>query len=118
METIGQRISRLREKRGMTQPELAKKLGVKPGHISNWEHDKHVPKAGNLINLAVALRTTGKYLLTGKGPESDSSELAGEIGQQVAKLHDDFLSLLPENRFAVLALAQALKSTQSPDKNE
>lgn len=118
METIGNRISKLRKKLDLTQADVAKKIGVKPGHISNWEHDKHVPKANNLLDLAVALRTTGKYLLTGKGPESDSSALASELGEQVSKLHDDFLSLLPEHRFAVLALAQVLKSSQSHDKNE
>lgn len=118
METVGQRLYRLRTSLNLTQAEVAKKIGVKAGHISNWEHDKHVPVAATLIDLAIALRTTPPYLLTGKGPESDSAMLAGEIGEQVAKLHEDFLSLLPEHRQAVLALAQVLKSTQAPDRSE
>jgi transcriptional regulator with XRE-family HTH domain len=38
-ETIGQRLARLRRERGITQVELAEKLGLAQPHISDYEHD-------------------------------------------------------------------------------
>ena len=40
----GAEIRRLREARGMTQPELAKVLRVGPRTIGNWETGATVPK--------------------------------------------------------------------------
>lgn len=40
----GRDIKRLREARGMTQPELARVLQVGPRTIGNWENGHSVPK--------------------------------------------------------------------------
>ncbi len=42
----------LREERGMTQLEVAIKLGVTPATISNWERDVFEPKASQLRAMA------------------------------------------------------------------
>lgn len=38
MDTLGKRIAALRKEKGMTQEELAEKLGVSPQAISKWEN--------------------------------------------------------------------------------
>lgn len=43
--SIGQRIKRARESKGLTQQALADALGVEPPTISRWETDVHVPGA-------------------------------------------------------------------------
>lgn len=43
METMGNRISKYRKARGMTQEELAGKLGVSSQAVSKWETDTFCP---------------------------------------------------------------------------
>jgi transcriptional regulator with XRE-family HTH domain len=42
----------LRRRAGMTQQELADKLGVGPATIANWERSRSDPSAYQLIRLA------------------------------------------------------------------
>ena len=43
MKTLGTKISELRKTRGMTQDELAEKMGVSPQAVSKWENDLSMP---------------------------------------------------------------------------
>ena len=53
--TIGQRIKEARENAGMTQAELAKKLGIPYQSIGQWERDVRNPKKETLQRIADAL---------------------------------------------------------------
>lgn len=53
--TIGQRIRHFREKAGMTQADLADKLGVTHGAISLIESDKRGVTLENLDKIIKAL---------------------------------------------------------------
>lgn len=50
--TIGERIKKLREDRGLYQEELAKKIGVSRQAVSAWELDRTLPTIGNAIAMA------------------------------------------------------------------
>lgn len=39
MKALGTKISELRKARGMTQDELADKMGVSPQAVSKWENE-------------------------------------------------------------------------------
>lgn len=43
--SLGLRIKRARERRRMTQAQLASAIGVTQKTIDNWEHDKRYPKS-------------------------------------------------------------------------
>ena len=43
MKALGTKISELRKARGMTQDELADKMGVSPQAVSKWENDLSMP---------------------------------------------------------------------------
>ncbi|MBI4764110.1 MAG: transcriptional regulator [Deltaproteobacteria bacterium] len=45
-ETLGERIIRVRRTLGMTQKELARKLGVDPGTLGYWERGERRPIKG------------------------------------------------------------------------
>jgi len=47
-ETLGQRISAFRRLRGLTQKDLARRLGVDPSTVANWERGEHRP-TGHLL---------------------------------------------------------------------
>jgi transcriptional regulator with XRE-family HTH domain len=51
-------IRQLREVAGMTQLELAVKLGVTPGTVGNWERGVFEPKALQLRALARAFNVS------------------------------------------------------------
>ena len=63
---VGERISRLRQKQGMTQIALADKLGVTSQAISKWERGQAFPDVSRLDELSEILEVAVAYLLTGK----------------------------------------------------
>lgn len=63
METVGERIARLREQRGMSQPQLAKELNVATSTIGMWETGKRGLKDESLRILADFFNVTTDYLL-------------------------------------------------------
>ena len=50
--TIGEKIYTLRTKSGMTQEQLAEKMGVSRQAISKWESDVSAPELNKLKSLA------------------------------------------------------------------
>lgn len=61
--TTGQSIRHHRMKRGLTQMELARRIGVSHQAVSKWEKDAGMPDAALLAPLARALGTTTDELL-------------------------------------------------------
>lgn len=58
MRTIGERIREARRSAGMTQAELAERLGVSYQHIGQWERGLREPRWRSLQKLATALKVT------------------------------------------------------------
>ena len=68
-ETIGNRITKFRKAKGMTQEELANQLGVSSQAVSKWENDISCPDISLLPKLCRLLGITVDELLTGKNDE-------------------------------------------------
>ena len=68
-ESIGNRISKYRREKGLTQEELAAKLGVSSQAVSKWENDASCPDISLLPHLCKVLGVTTDELLTGKNDE-------------------------------------------------
>ncbi len=68
-ETIGNRISRLRKSKGMSQEALAEKIGVSSQAVSKWENDQSCPDISLLPQLAKLLDVSVDELLTGNSNE-------------------------------------------------
>lgn len=66
MQSIGERVAKLREKRSLNQEELAKLLSVKQETISHWEKGKRQIPAEQVGKIATTLNTTCDYLILGK----------------------------------------------------
>lgn len=43
--TLGDELREARERLGLSQPEVARRVGVTQDTVSNWERDKHQPKS-------------------------------------------------------------------------
>ena len=68
----GKTIKELREKRKITQRELAEKICVSDKTVSKWETNKGLSDIGIIEDLAKALGTSVAELLTGELCENDN----------------------------------------------
>ena len=64
--TLGKRISAYRKKLGLTQDQLADKLGLTAQAVSKWENDLSCPDISVLPELSKILGITVDELLSGK----------------------------------------------------
>lgn len=56
------RLKELREERGLTMTELAKKINVSPNTVSRWERGKRLPNLDAIIALAKFFKVSTDYL--------------------------------------------------------
>ena len=63
MNTLGSRLTALRKEKGLTQEQLAEKLGFTNQSVSKWENDINAPDISILIMLADLYDTTVDSLL-------------------------------------------------------
>ncbi|NNC59500.1 MAG: helix-turn-helix domain-containing protein [Erythrobacter sp.] len=64
--SLGKRLSRLRQERGMTLAQVAESLGVSKPTVWAWEHDRSHPVAGRIAALAETLGVAETELATGQ----------------------------------------------------
>ena len=78
-KTLGTMIAELRKQHGMTQLELAEKMGVTDKAVSKWERDLSCPDINSIPNLAQILGVSVEELMQGKKeddvPESKVSQI-------------------------------------------
>lgn len=65
--TFGDRLEAARESCGMSQTELAQRLGVRDTTIKSWEADEWEPRGNRLQMLAGMLNVSLMWLLSGRG---------------------------------------------------
>lgn len=65
-KTIGEKIYELRKRKGMTQDELAEKMGVSSQAVSKWEKDLSIPDITILIELSDFFNVTLDELIREK----------------------------------------------------
>ncbi|MEM8653795.1 MAG: helix-turn-helix domain-containing protein [Pseudomonadota bacterium] len=65
--TFGDRVAGAREQAGMTQKDLAKRLGVRLATLKSWEDDLSEPRANRLSMMAGLLNVSMMWLINGEG---------------------------------------------------
>lgn len=69
---LGERIFELRKKSGLSQEELAEKLGVSRQSVSKWESGNVMPDIDKALAMCELFGVSTDYLLTGKSDADDS----------------------------------------------
>ncbi len=66
MDMLGQRIAAMRRHCGMSQAELAKKMGVSPSAVGMYEQGRREPSLEGVVTLCGIFGVSADYMLTGK----------------------------------------------------
>lgn len=99
--TFGDRIAGAREAAGLTQDQMAKRLGVRLTTVQAWEDDAAEPRANRLQMMAGMLNVSIRWLLTGEGDGLEAPANPGILSDSAqAALRD-----LSRIRAQMLALA-------------
>lgn len=81
---IAEKIKKLREARGWSQAELARRLGVTRNGVNSWEQGLSMPSPACLVELARVFSVSTDYLL---GIENlDSVNVTGLSDREIALL--------------------------------
>ena len=62
------RLRELRERRGLSQRQVAERLSVSPGAVARWELGDNKPTMDNLLALAALLECSTDTLLSRDSP--------------------------------------------------
>lgn len=100
--TFGDRVLAAREAAGMTQSQVARRLGVKKTTLAAWEDDLSEPRANKLSMMAGLLNVSIMWLLTGEG-EGMSAPVEEETSHPEMA---EFLAELREIRSTMRANAE------------
>lgn len=63
---MGRQIVRIRKRQGITQKELARRLGVTKSCLCHWERGSHIPSMLQILELARVLDSSLDELVLGK----------------------------------------------------
>ena len=84
-KTLGMMIAELRKEKGMTQLELAERMGITDKAVSKWERDLSCPDINSLPNLAEILGVTVDELMQIKHEAENPKQSPKELVQTVLK---------------------------------
>ena len=108
-QELGHRIATLLKENGMTQRELAGRVGATESAVSKYVNGERVPHATVLANIATALNTSVEYLL---GKSEGIQTEYGTIYDLCAR-HASEMSMEQRNRLIkAIASAPILKKEQ------
>lgn len=96
--TFGDRLAAAREAAGMSQKDLAKRIGVKHGTLRNWEDDIAEPRANRLSMLSGLLGVSLSWLLSGEGEGVDPPGDEGDIPEDVSAILAEIRGLRSESQ--------------------
>lgn len=111
MAHFGEMLSELRQFSGITQKELAQKLHVSTGTISNYENGVHLPDVEKLIDLADIFHVSTDYLLGRCSSELSLDVLECELleGKRTGKVIQEIQELSPDHKRALSVILDDMR---------
>lgn len=80
---IADRIQHLRKSKGVSQEELADKIGVSRQAVSKWESEQSTPDLEKIIIMSDFFGVTTDYILKGIEPVEDKEQKSKELYSRV-----------------------------------
>lgn len=111
--TLGLRLSRLRQDKGWTQKELAGKAGITQNQVSRIEKDKMQPRRSTIQALAAAFEIKAEDLeALALIPDDDASSTLAQEDPELAALFSQVSLLSPAQREAVRVTLRSMIAYQ------
>lgn len=102
-ETVGQRIARLRKARGLTQTELAARIGIIQTLVSDYENENLRLSAEMAARFAQALAVSLDELMGLKTPKKTAAKTeSGELSLKLVRRLKGIEQLPPAQQKALL----------------
>ncbi len=98
-ETLGQRLARMREERGLTQKDVAERTGLIQTLVSDYERGRLRLAADMIVRFAVALGITTDELLRPKGHKAGPQQ---KVSRKVLRRLEQIESLPAYQQRALL----------------
>ena len=112
MKTIGRLIQHLREKRGMTQKELAEEIGCDPQTVHRWEKEMHRPRRKDLECIAKVFGIDTKSMREPwRSIEYPDPTMDADTNK--ARINEIYDQLSPEYRALLLSAAEKFYAVES-----
>lgn len=108
---LNEKIRALRKEHGYSQEQMARKLHLTQGAISQWENGLTAPAAEQLVTLADAFDISVDELLDHK---TQTAADKGGMREAVMRLHDEIDGLTDDESDLVLALLEKIKGARKP----
>jgi transcriptional regulator with XRE-family HTH domain len=89
MNTVGERLSYVRNQKGMTLEQLAQKAGISKSFLWEVEHDKSNISGARLLRVANVLGASLDFLLRGEPAPADYIPPAVEISRALEELAEE-----------------------------
>jgi len=86
--TLGERLMNIRKSKGMTQVELAKKIGTIQSLISDYERERLRPNPEMLARLAIALDVTTDEIIGLKPIKAETFEPSLKVVKRMRAVED------------------------------
>lgn len=83
---VGGQIRHFRELAGLSKSDLARRVGVSPTAVHNWEENGVMPRMEVMLELEKALEVRWTQLMTGHdSPEAQPADVAPSPGESVSR---------------------------------
>jgi HTH-type transcriptional regulator, cell division transcriptional repressor len=113
-DTMGGRLVRAREARGLTIGGVANQLGVKRETIAAWERDRSEPRINRLVMLAGILGVSPTWLMSGRGTgvNADDEQDGHAMPEALSDALREARRLLAETGRAIETLERQIRATR------
>lgn len=120
--TLGERIESARLARGLSNSQLARRIGVKPHTLQNWERDKTEPRSNKLVALSGILGVPPMWLLEGGNAPveavshiqfHETADLESKLAR-LQKMHERMTQLT----FEIVSEVNRLKNTLEQERQD
>ena len=109
---FGQRMFATRKARGMTQQQLADKLGISKRMVAHYESNTEGPSIERVTEIAEALNVTASYLLGESTLKAIRDDMPPQLRSHVRTIRE----LSPRDRKKVLEYAELLAKANGYEK--
>lgn len=92
---IGERIKEAREKAGLSQSDLARKMGVKSSSVQEWEKNETSPRRHRIEKLAETLNVTPFWLEFGTEPSGSKLKLVDDAEKEPEPFPTEKYAFIP-----------------------